>query len=118
MDAQAIIDKVHTGLYINGQWRDAEGGKTLDVYNPATGKVIAKIADGSEKDALEAIQVAGDTQKEWAATAPRDRAEILRRAFEIMIDRKDEIAAVMTSEMGKSFAEAQGEVAYLSLIHI
>ena len=112
MDAQAIIDKVHTGLYINGQWRDAEGGKTLDVYNPATGKVIAKIADGSEKDALEAIQVAGDTQKEWAATAPRDRAEILRRAFEIMIDRKDEIAAVMTSEMGKSFAEAQGEVAY------
>lgn len=112
MDVQAIIDKVPTGLYINGQWRKATGGNTLDVENPATGEVIAQIADGTEEDALEAIKVAGDTQKSWAATAPRERGEILRRAFELLIERKDEIAAVMSSEMGKSFAEAKGEVAY------
>ncbi|GAA1560365.1 MULTISPECIES: NAD-dependent succinate-semialdehyde dehydrogenase [Brevibacterium] len=112
MDITPIIDKLNTGLFINGQWRDAEGGKSLDVHNPATGDRITTIADGSAADAEEAIKVAGDTQETWAATPPRERAEILRRAFELLIERADDIAAVMTAEMGKPFAESKGEVTY------
>nr|WP_209044124.1 NAD-dependent succinate-semialdehyde dehydrogenase [Brevibacterium marinum] len=99
-------------MFIGGQWRDAEGGKTVDVLNPATGDLVTTVADGSAADAEEAIKVAGDTQASWAATPPRERAEILRRAFELLIDRADDIAAVMTAEMGKPFAESKGEVAY------
>ncbi|GAA1931864.1 NAD-dependent succinate-semialdehyde dehydrogenase [Brevibacterium antiquum] len=112
MDITPIIDKLNTGLFINGQWRDAEGGKIIDVANPATGDVITTVADGSAADAEEAIKVAGDTQESWAATPPRERAEILRRAFELLIERADDIAAVMTAEMGKPFAESKGEVTY------
>lgn len=112
MDVQSIIDKVNTGLFIDGQWRDAETGATIDVINPATGKVIAKVADGSEKDAQDAIEAAGRAQKSWAATPPRERGEILRRAFELLMEKQDEIGAVMTAEMGKSLTEAKGEVAY------
>ncbi|GAA1864458.1 aldehyde dehydrogenase family protein [Brevibacterium marinum] len=112
MDIAPIIDKLNTGLFIGGQWRDAEGGKTVDVLNPATGDLVTTVADGSAADAEEAIKVAGDTQASWAATPPRERAEILRRAFELLIDRADDIAAVMTAEMGKPFAESKGEVAY------
>ncbi|MCF2574025.1 NAD-dependent succinate-semialdehyde dehydrogenase [Brevibacterium sp. UCMA 11754] len=112
MDITPIIDKLNTGLFINGQWRDAEGGKTIDVANPATGDFITTVADGSAADAEEAIKVAGDTQESWAATPPRERAEILRRAFELLIERADDIAAVMTAEMGKPFAESKGEVTY------
>nr|WP_213018666.1 NAD-dependent succinate-semialdehyde dehydrogenase [Brevibacterium sp. RIT 803] len=99
-------------MFINGQWREAEGGKTIEVANPATGDLITTVADGSAADAEEAIKVAGDTQESWAATPPRERAEILRRAFELLIDRADDIAAVMTAEMGKPFAESKGEVTY------
>ena len=112
MDITPIIDKLNTGLFINGQWRDAEGGKTVDVVNPATGDLITTVADGTAADAEEAIKVAGDTQASWAATPPRERAEILRRAFELLIERADDIAAVMTAEMGKPFAESKGEVTY------
>ncbi|GAA1810349.1 MULTISPECIES: NAD-dependent succinate-semialdehyde dehydrogenase [Brevibacterium] len=112
MDITPIIDKLNTGLFINGQWRDAEDGKTIDVINPATGDVITTVADGSAADAEAAIKAAGDAQADWAATAPRERAEILRRAFELLIERSDDIAAVMTAEMGKPFAESKGEVAY------
>ena len=112
MDITPIIDKLNTGLFINGQWRDAEGGKTIDVINPATGDVITTVADGSAADAEAAIKAAGDAQADWAVTAPRDRAEILRRAFELLIERSDDIVAVMTAEMGKPFAESKGEVAY------
>ncbi|MEV0984135.1 NAD-dependent succinate-semialdehyde dehydrogenase [Brevibacterium sp. NPDC049920] len=112
MDVQPIIDRMNTGLFINGQWRDAEGGKTIDVINPATGKVLTSVADGSAADAEEAIEVAGETQDSWGRTAPRERAEILRRAYEILIERADDIAAVMTAEMGKPLAESKGEVTY------
>ena len=112
MDITPIIDKLNTGLFINGQWRDAEGGKTIEVFNPATGDLLTTVADGSAGDAEEAIKVAGETQSSWAATPPRERAEILRRAFELLIERADDIAAVMTAEMGKPFAESKGEVTY------
>ncbi|MYM19089.1 aldehyde dehydrogenase family protein [Brevibacterium sp. 5221] len=112
MDLQAILDSIETGVFIGGTWRPAEGGKTIEVINPATAEVLTTVADGSENDALEAIRVAGETQQTWAATAPRERGEILRRAWELLMERQDDIAAVMTAEMGKSFAEAKGEVAY------
>ena len=112
MDLSPIIEKLNTGLFINGQWRDAEGGRTLEVRNPATGQVITTIADGSEADALDAIHAARDAQADWAATAPRERAEILRRAFELLTERADDIAAIMTAEMGKPLAESKGEVGY------
>lgn len=112
MDITPIIDKLGTGLFIGGRWREAEGGRTIDVRNPATGEVIASVADGSAADAEEAIKVAGDTQSSWAATSPRERSEILRRTFELLTERADDIAAVMTAEMGKPFAESKGEVTY------
>ncbi|WP_432789709.1 NAD-dependent succinate-semialdehyde dehydrogenase [Brevibacterium sp. K11IcPPYGO002] len=112
MDITPIIDKLGTGLFINGRWREAEGGKTINVRNPATGKIITTVADGSATDAEEAIAVAGNTQADWAATSPRERSEILRRTFELLHDRADDIAAVMTAEMGKPFAESKGEVTY------
>lgn len=112
MDITPIIDKLNTGLFIGGRWREAEGGKTIEVRNPATRDLITTVADGSAADAEEAIKVAGDTQSGWAATSPRERSEILRRTFELLIDRADDIAAVMTAEMGKPFAESKGEVTY------
>ncbi|HJF77150.1 MAG TPA: NAD-dependent succinate-semialdehyde dehydrogenase [Brevibacterium linens] len=112
MDITPIIDKLGTGLFIGGRWREAEGGKTIDVRNPATGEVITTVADCSAADAQEAIKVAGEAQAGWAATSPRERSEILRRTFELLIDRADDIAAVMTAEMGKPFAESKGEVTY------
>ncbi|WP_139416847.1 NAD-dependent succinate-semialdehyde dehydrogenase [Agromyces laixinhei] len=111
-DARSVIDALHTGLFLNGEWVDAEHGKTFSVENPATGEVLTRVADGSVADAGRAIQAAGDAQADWARTAPRARSEILRRAYELIIERSEELAAIMTAEMGKPLAEARGEVAY------
>lgn len=110
--ANSVISGLRTGLYLNNEWIDAEGGKTFTVENPATGEVIAHVADGSVADAERAIAAAGAAQADWARTSPRERSEILRRAFDIIMDRIDELAAIMTAEMGKPLAEARGEVAY------
>src|SRR5699024_8533201 len=112
VDIKPIIDTLNTGLFIDGQWRSAEGGKTIEVHNPATGETLTTVADGSAHDAERGIRTPGEAQADWAATAPRERAEILRRAFELLTERADDIAAVMTAEMGKPFAESKGEVAY------
>src|SRR5690554_7260393 len=84
-DAKAVIAKLKTGLYLNNEWVDAEDGKTFPVENPATGEVLAHVADGSVADAERAIAAAGAAQAGWAKTSPRERSEILRRAYE---DRK------------------------------
>ena len=110
--ANSVISGLRTGLYLNNEWIDAEDGKTFTVENPATGEVIAHVADGSVADAERAIAAAGAAQADWARTSPRERSEILRRAFDIIMDRIDELAAIMTAEMGKPLAEARGEVAY------
>ncbi len=107
-----LLASVPTGLLINGQWRQASGGKTLDVHDPATGKVLASIADGTSEDALAALDAASAAQAGWARTAPRVRAEILRKAFELITARAEDFALLMTMEMGKPLAEARGEVAY------
>ncbi|MCY0905135.1 NAD-dependent succinate-semialdehyde dehydrogenase [Arthrobacter sp. H14-L1] len=107
-----LLASVPTGLLINGQWRQASGGKTLDVHDPATGKVLASIADGTSEDALAALDAASAAQADWARTAPRLRAEILRKAFELITARTEDFALLMTLEMGKPLAEARGEVSY------
>jgi succinate-semialdehyde dehydrogenase / glutarate-semialdehyde dehydrogenase len=99
-------------LFIRGAWQDAADGATMPVRDPATGEVICHIADGGAKDAQLAEEAAVQAQEEWAATSPRYRSEILRRAYEIILSRADELAALVTSEMGKPLAEAKGEVLY------
>ena len=99
-------------LFIGGTWVDAADGATMPVDNPATGEVVCHVADAGAKDAQLAVDSAVRVQEEWAATAPRVRSEILRRAYDIIISRTDELALLMTTEMGKPLAEARGEVAY------
>ncbi|KTS02066.1 NAD-dependent succinate-semialdehyde dehydrogenase [Microbacterium testaceum] len=107
-----LLASVPTGLLINGEWRAAEGGKTVAVYDPATGDVLIEIADASVDDGVKAMDAAADAFPSWAATPDRERAEILRRAFDLLQERKEDIALLMTLEMGKPLAEARGEVVY------
>jgi succinate-semialdehyde dehydrogenase/glutarate-semialdehyde dehydrogenase len=107
-----LLASVPTGLLIGGEWRAAEGGKTVKVSDPATGEVIREIADASVADGVAAMDAAADAFPSWAATSARERAEILRRAFDLLQERKEDIALLMTLEMGKPLAEARGEVVY------
>jgi len=106
------VGGVRTDLFIGGQWRAASGGGTVPVDDPSTGEVIAHIADATVADGTAALDAAVAAQASWAATAPRERGEILRRAFELITARADELALIMTLEMGKPLAEARGEVTY------
>ncbi len=99
-------------LFIGGDWRPASGGGRFDVIDPADGSVLTDVADGTVDDAMAALDAAVDAQQEWAATAPRERGEILRRAFELATARADDLALLMSQEMGKTVAEARGEVTY------
>ncbi|MBW9110480.1 NAD-dependent succinate-semialdehyde dehydrogenase [Microbacterium trichothecenolyticum] len=107
-----LLASVPDGLLIGGQWRAASGGKTLKVYDPATGEVVKEIANASPEDGKAALDAAVEAFPAWAATPARQRAEILRRAFDLLQERKEEFALLMTIEMGKPLAEARGEVAY------
>jgi succinate-semialdehyde dehydrogenase/glutarate-semialdehyde dehydrogenase len=109
---QQIVDSVPTQLWIGGRWRDATGGATIKVEDPATGEPFAEIADAAGEDATAALDAACAVQDDWAKTPPRERSEILRRAFEMLTARSDDLALLMTLEMGKPLAEARGEVAY------
>ena len=107
-----LLSTVPTGLLINGEWRAATGGGTFAVEDPATGKTLLEIADANSADAMAALDAADAVQESWARTAPRERAEILRRGFELVTERAEDFALLMTLEMGKPLAEARGEVAY------
>jgi len=111
-DEKRVLAMVPKGIYIDGKWKDASDGKTLDVIDPATGKVLATIADASAEDGMAAMDAADRAQAEWAKTAPRYRAELLRAAFEKVAAMADDFALLMSLEMGKPVAEAKGEVAY------
>ena len=97
-------------LLIGGQLLEAD--RTFPSLNPATGEVITSVPDGNADDALEALRRAAAAQSDWAATSPRSRSEILYRAYELITARADEFATLMTTEMGKPYPEARGEVAY------
>jgi succinate-semialdehyde dehydrogenase / glutarate-semialdehyde dehydrogenase len=107
-----LLAKVPTQLFVGGEWVDSTSGRAIEVVDPSTGKVLLSIADASVADAAKAMDAAADTQASWAATAPRVRGEILRRAFDLLQERADEFALLMTLEMGKPLAEARGEVTY------
>lgn len=99
-------------LFIGGQWRAASEGGRFDVLDPADGSVLADVADGTVDDARAALDAAVAAQDEWAGTDPRERGEILRRGFEMVTGRADEVARLMSLEMGKTITEAKGEVTY------
>lgn len=103
---------LNTQLYINGQWRDASDGATFDVLNPADETTLAQVASGTVDDAMACLDAAEAAFADWAARSPRDRAEILRRAYEIFMDRIDHIARLITLENGKAGADAMGEAKY------
>ncbi len=111
-DEARVLASVPKGLLIDGVWRDSSDGSTLDVTDPATGQVIATIASATAADGMAALDAADRAQKSWAKTAPRVRAEILRKAFDRVIELADDFAILMSIEMGKPFAEAKGEVMY------
>ncbi|QCU78977.1 NAD-dependent succinate-semialdehyde dehydrogenase [Citricoccus sp. SGAir0253] len=111
-EARRAVSAVSTGVFIDGQWGEAASGARFDVVNPATEEVIATVADGGPEEARRAIETAGRVQRTWGRTPPRERSEILRRAYDLIMSRQDELALVMTTEMGKPLAEARGEVAY------
>ena len=106
------VSKVPKGLYIGGQWRSASDGATFEVIDPATEEVLAEVASGSIEDALAAVAAAHAAGKAWAATAPRQRSEVLRKSFELLMQRKEEFARLIVLESGKALAEARGEVSY------
>jgi succinate-semialdehyde dehydrogenase/glutarate-semialdehyde dehydrogenase len=99
-------------LYIDGTWREANGGGRFDVLDPADGSVLTDVADGSTDDAMDALDAAVAAQADWSRTPPRERGEILRRAFELITERADDFARLVSLEMGKTLAEAKGEVTY------
>ena len=111
MDEKALLERVPDGLYIGGEWTAGSAG-TFPVFDPATGDRIKEIADASPEDGIRALDAAVAAANDWAATPARQRGEILRRAFDLLQERRDDFALLMTLEMGKPVAEANGEVTY------
>ncbi len=109
---ESVLASVPKQLFIGGQWRDASGGGTFAVDDPSTGRELVQVADATVEDGAAALDAAVAAQADWAATAPRDRGEILRSAFETIADRTDELALLMTLEMGKPLSESRAEIAY------
>ncbi|MCG3750990.1 NAD-dependent succinate-semialdehyde dehydrogenase [Amycolatopsis sp. Poz14] len=107
-----VVSAVGKELFIGGKWVSARSGKTFDVQDPSTGEVLCQVADAGPEDGLAALDAAVAAQADWAAVAPRERGEILRRAYDKLIERRDELALLMTLEMGKPLAEAAGEITY------
>ena len=116
MDAtmRTLVDSIEvpTELLVAGVWRPAASGRRLDVSDPATSLVLASVADADPGDAEAAVGAASAAAADWAATAPRVRADLLMRAFHLMHDRGEELARLICLENGKSLADARSEVSY------
>ncbi len=111
-DERTALEAVPEGLFIDGQWRPAASGGTFPVEDPSTGQVVAEVSDGSAQDAQDALGAAHRAGPAWASTPPRERGEILRRAYPALVDRTEELALVMTLEMGKPLDHSRSEIAY------
>jgi succinate-semialdehyde dehydrogenase/glutarate-semialdehyde dehydrogenase len=109
---RAVVESVPRGVYIDGKWREASGGGTFPVEDPSTGQMLCDVADATAGDAKTALDAACAAQDSWARTPPRERGEILRRAFGLLMERSEDLALLMTLEMGKSLTESRGEIAY------
>jgi len=112
VDEARVVDAVPTGLYIGGAWRPATSGRTLTVDDPATGKALCEVADAGPEDGMAAVAAAAAAQPSFATMPPRERGEILRRAYELIMERIDDLTLLMTLEMGKPLAESRGEITY------
>ena len=112
MDEQELLGRTPTGLFIDGEWRAASDGGTVDVEDPATGRTLVSVASATAEDGAAALDAAVAAQDDWARTPPRERAELLRSAFELITERADDFALLMTLEMGKPLAQSKGEVTY------
>jgi succinate-semialdehyde dehydrogenase/glutarate-semialdehyde dehydrogenase len=111
-EEQTVVEKVQNKLYIGGEWRDATGEGTLEVLDPATEEPICEVPDATPEDAMAGLDAAVEAQKEWGSSAPNDRAGVLWKAFELLMERADELATLMTLEMGKPVAESKAEIVY------
>jgi succinate-semialdehyde dehydrogenase/glutarate-semialdehyde dehydrogenase len=107
-----VLERFPRELYIGGEWRGASGGGTLAVEDPSTGEALVEVPDATVEDALAALSAAAESQAEWGAHPPRERGEILRRAYEGIIEQIDDLAVLMTLEMGKPVAESRAELTY------
>src|SRR5262245_35929313 len=107
-----LLANVPTDLYIGGKWRKSSDGKRFDVIDPATEKTIASVASASVEDAKAAVDAASTAMEGWAARKPRERAEVLRKAFELIIRDTERFAKLMTIENGKALPDSRAEVAY------
>jgi len=107
-----LIQSIPADLYIGGEWRPSSDGQRFDVRDPATEEVIAAVASASAEDATAAVTAAYEAGKEWAARPPMERADILWNSYELMVERSEEYATVMSREEGKTFAEGMGEANY------
>lgn len=107
-----MTDLLESRLFINGQWRTSETELTLPVENPATGRVLAEVSDASVEDGYAAVRAAVEAQERWSRTPPQVRSDLLRTAYDMVVDARDRLARIVTLEMGKPLAEAQAEVRY------
>ena len=110
-EQRVVADAPH-GVWISGEVREPSTGRTFDVDDPATGHTLCRVADGGADDARAALDAAAAAQDRWADTAPRERGEILRRSFDLMVARADDLALLMTLEMGKPLEESKAEITY------
>ncbi len=109
---EKVVGAVPSGLFIGGAWRPSETGATFTVEDPSTRQVLAEVADASPADGMQALEAASKAQPAWAAVPARDRSDILRRAYDLLLERQEDLALLMTLEMGKPLAEARGEIVY------
>ena len=109
---KTVVDDVPKGMFIGGRWREGDGDRRFGVDDPATGEQLCEVADASPDDGLAALDAATRVQAQWAQHPPRERGEILRRAFEAITARTDDLALLMTLEMGKPVAESRAEITY------
>lgn len=107
-----VVDAVPKQLFIGGKWRPAEADRTYEVEDPSTGRALCSVADASPDDGLAALAAASEAQARWAKHPPRERGEILRRAYEIIMSRHEDLALLMTLEMGKPLTESRAEITY------
>ena len=112
LDDRPWVAEIPTGLHIGGAWRDGGRPDPIPVQDPATEDVLAHVADASPEDGVAAVDAASAALPAWAATSPRERSEILRRAFDLMTERREQLAELIVLENGKALADARGEVAY------
>src|SRR3954452_2727157 len=107
-----VLDNVPKQLFIGGEWRDAAGSATLSVEDPSTEESLCEVADASEEDARGALDAAVEAQGAFRDMGPRERSDILRRPFDTIMGRIDELALLMTLEMGKTITESKAEITY------